>query len=85
MIYTRILPDVANLLATRVEERSRILARTMGFICHYRLGERDLAMAERHLIVAGLGDIEEGSELYSQFVMRNVTKDEFRTQLQDFI
>lgn len=84
-LYERIVPDVANLLATRVEERSRILARTMGFICHCRLGERELATAERFLIVAGLGDIQEGSELYSQFVMRNVSKDEFRAQLQDFM
>jgi hypothetical protein len=61
-----------------------MLARTARFISRWRADQRDSAEAERDQILAGLADIEEYSFVYSQFVMRNVEKDEFRAQVEGF-
>jgi TolA-binding protein len=83
-IYGSVVPLTARFLTERVEERSRMLARTARFISRWRADQRDSAEAERDQILAGLADIEEYSFVYSQFVMRNVEKDEFRAQVEGF-
>jgi tetratricopeptide (TPR) repeat protein len=82
-IYDAILPDVIDALSRRFEDRQKILFRATAFVCHCRLEKRSDAQDGLSVILAALGDIDENSYLYSQFAMRNVKKEEFKTELRD--
>jgi len=67
----------------RVEPRTKVLARTTELYCYLRVGRlRDQVETARNNVIEALGQVDERMTVYSQIQRRNVSKAEFRKDLE---
>lgn len=79
-----VLADAQTESINRMEPRTKVLARETELICYYRvprLHERTAHM--RSQVLESLGDVDTRLTVYSQLQRRNVSREEFMTDLDE--
>lgn len=85
----RLLSDVTGLVqkesVNREEPRTKVLCRTTELICCTHAPEqRDAALSTYNHVIEALGRVDGRLTVYSQFRKRNIPKDDFRIEVEEY-
>jgi tetratricopeptide (TPR) repeat protein len=82
--FEKVVPLARESFQSKHEDRGRLLAAATRYICACRLGDISEAKIQRETLEGLLGPIDSNTHLYSQFVMRNIPKEEYRVAIEQF-